>query len=131
MVTSFGSEAAEKLGLEPARVFKTLLADTDGTLVVGVVPVTGQLDLKALAGAVGAKRATMADPRLAERKTGYVRGGISPIGQKAALRTVIDASAELFETIVVSGGRRGFDIELTPADLQRATAATFAAIARP
>jgi Cys-tRNA(Pro)/Cys-tRNA(Cys) deacylase len=129
--TNFGLEAAEKLGLEPARVFKTLLADADGRLVVGIVPVTGQLDLKALAAIVGAKRATMADPHLAERKTGYVRGGISPIGQKTTLETVIDASAGLFDTIFVSGGRRGLDIELSPADLQLATDAVFATIARP
>ena len=129
-VTGFGLEAAEKLRLDPERVFKTLLADADGRLVVGIVPVTGQLDLKALAAAVGAKKATMADPKIAERKTGYVVGGISPIGQKTALPTVIDASAELFDTVFVSGGRRGLDIELAPADLQRATGALFAPIAR-
>lgn len=128
--TNFGLEAAEKLGLDPDRVFKTLLADADGILVVGVVPVTGLLDLKALAHAVGAKKAVMADPQLAERKTGYVVGGISPIGQKTPLRTVIDETAELSETVFVSGGRRGFDIELTPADLALATNGTFAAIAR-
>ncbi|MGO4691889.1 Cys-tRNA(Pro) deacylase [Glaciibacter sp. 2TAF33] len=127
---SFGLEAAEKLGLDPERVFKTLLADADGRLVVGIVPVTGQLDLKALAAYVGAKKATMADPRVAERKTGYVVGGISPIGQKSSLATVIDASAESFDTVFVSGGRRGLDIELAPADLQRATGGAFAAIAR-
>jgi Cys-tRNA(Pro)/Cys-tRNA(Cys) deacylase len=129
-VTGFGLEAAEKLRLDPERVFKTLLADADDKLVVGIVPVTGQLDLKALAAAVGAKKATMADPKIAERKTGYVVGGISPIGQKTALVTVIDASAELFDTVFVSGGRRGLDIELAPADLQRATGALFAVIAR-
>lgn len=129
-VTGFGLEAAEKLRLDPERVFKTLLADADGRLVVGIVPVTGQLDLKALAAAVGAKKATMADPKIAERKTGYVVGGISPIGQKTALPTVIDASAELFDTVFVSGGRRGLDIELAPADLQRATGALFVPIAR-
>ncbi|NYJ19420.1 Cys-tRNA(Pro) deacylase [Glaciibacter psychrotolerans] len=127
---NFGLEAAEKLGLEPDRVFKTLLADADGVLVVAIVPVTGLLDLKALAAAVGAKKATMADPRLAERKTGYVVGGISPIGQKTALTTVIDESAELFDTVFVSGGRRGFDIELAPAALARATGGTFVALAR-
>jgi len=128
--TSFGLEAAEKLGLDPARVFKTLLAEADGTLVVGLVPVTRQLDLKALAASVGAKKAVMADPKTAERKTGYVVGGISPIGQKTALPTVIDEDAQLFDTVFVSGGRRGFDIELTPADLAGVTGAVFAAISR-
>ena len=128
---SFGLEAAEALGVEPERVFKTLLADTDAGLVVGVVPVDGRLDLKALATAVGAKRAVMADAAVAERRTGYVVGGISPIGQKTLLPTVIDETAELFDTVFVSGGRRGLDVELTPADLIAATSATVAPIARP
>lgn len=126
----YGLEAADKLGLDPDRVFKTLLADADGALVVAIVPVSGQLDLKALAAAVGAKKAVMADPRLAERKTGYVVGGISPIGQKTRLSTVLDETAELFDTVFVSGGRRGFDIELSPADLQSVTGAVVAGIAR-
>ena len=119
---SFGLEAAEALGVPPERVFKTLLAEADGVLVVGIVPVTGQLDLKALARAVGATKATMADPVAAERSTGYVVGGISPVGQKRALSTVLDDSALGHETVFVSGGRRGLDLELTPADLVRATA---------
>jgi Cys-tRNA(Pro)/Cys-tRNA(Cys) deacylase len=127
---SFGLEAAEALGVEPDRVFKTLLADTDAGIVVGVVPVTGMLDLKALAAAVGAKRATMADPAVAERRTGYVVGGISPIGQKTAHTTVVDETAQLFDTVYVSGGRRGLDIELSPADLVRATEGAFAPIAK-
>jgi len=127
---SFGLEAAEALGVEPDRVFKTLLADTDLGLVVGVVPVTGMLDLKALAAAVGAKRATMADPTVAERRTGYVVGGISPIGQKTRHTTVVDETAQLFDTVFVSGGKRGFDVELSPADLLRATDGTFGAIAK-
>ena len=126
---SFGLEAAQALGVEPERVFKTLLAEVDGRLVVGVVPVTGKLDLKALAAAVGGKRATMADPAVAERRTGYVVGGISPVGQKTAHPTVLDESAQLWDTVFVSGGRRGFDIELAPADLAMATLATIAAIA--
>lgn len=126
----YGREAAEALGVDGSRVFKTLLADADGTLVVAIVPVTGQLDLKALAAAVGAKRAGMADPALAERKTGYVLGGISPIGQRTRLRTVLDASAADFSTIFVSGGRRGFDIELAPDDLLSVTAGSLAAISR-
>ncbi|MDQ1582884.1 MAG: Cys-tRNA(Pro)/Cys-tRNA(Cys) deacylase [Microbacteriaceae bacterium] len=129
-VMSFGLEAAQALGVEPDRVFKTLLADVDGALVVGVVPVTGMLDLKALAAAIGAKKAVMADPSTAERKTGYVVGGISPIGQKTALTTVIDETAELFDTVFVSGGKRGFDIELAPGDLVAVTRARFAPIAR-
>lgn len=129
-VTAFGLEAAAALGIEPERVFKTLLADTDTGLVVGIVPVDGKLDLKALATAVGAKRAVMADPAVAERRTGYVVGGISPIGQKTRLPTVIDETAELFDTVFVSGGKRGLDIELAPADLVAATAATLAPIAR-
>jgi len=128
--TNFGLEAASALGLDPEQVFKTLLADVDGTLVVGIVPVTGKLDLKALASAVGGKKAEMADPRLAERRTGYVVGGISPIGQKVRHATVIDETAELYDTVFVSGGRRGLDIELAPADLARITDAIFATIAR-
>ena len=111
---SFGLEAAEALGIEPDRVFKTLLADVDGRLVVGVVPVTGKLDLKALAAAVGGKKAAMADPAVAERRTGYVVGGISPVGQKTAHPTVLDETVDLWDTVFVSGGRRGFDIELSP-----------------
>ena len=129
-VAGYGLEAADKLGVDPDRVFKTLLADTDGDLVVAVVPVSGQLDLKALAAAVGGKKAVMADPRVAERKTGYVLGGISPIGQKTRLRTVLDETIELFDTVLVSGGRRGLDLELSPGDLVTATGGTVAAIAR-
>jgi len=128
--TNFGLEAASALGLDPEQVFKTLLADVDGALVVAIVPVTGKLDLKALAAAVSGKKAEMADPKLAERKTGYVVGGISPIGQKTRHTTVLDETAELFDTIFVSGGKRGFDIELAPADLLTITAGTIAAIAR-
>ena len=127
--TNFGLEAATALGLEPDRVFKTLMADVDGHLVVAIVPVTGKLDLKGLASALHGKRAAMADPALAERRTGYVVGGISPIGQKTAHPTVLDETAELWDTVYVSGGRRGFDIELTPADLVRATGAVLADIA--
>ena len=130
---NFGLEAAAALGLsgavEPDRVFKTLLAEVDGRLVVGVVPVTGKLDLKALAAAVGGKKAAMADPAMAERRTGYVVGGISPIGQKTAHPTVLDESVELWDTVFVSGGRRGLDLELAPGDLLRVTGATIAAIA--
>ncbi|MCU1412460.1 MAG: ybaK [Rhodoglobus sp.] len=128
--TNFGLEAAAVLDLDPGQVFKTLMADVDGRLVVGIVPVSGKLDLKALAAAVGGKKAEMADPKLAERRTGYVVGGISPIGQKSAHPTVLDETAELYDTVFVSGGRRGFDIELTPADLVRATGAVLAAIGR-
>jgi len=126
----FGTEAASALGLEPERVFKTLVADVDGRLVVAIVPVTGSLDLGALAASLGGKRASMADPALAQRKTGYVVGGISPIGQKTALTTVLDETAELFDTVFVSGGKRGFDIELAPTDLIVATSARLAPIAR-
>ena len=128
--TSFGLEAAAVLGVEPDRVFKTLLADADGDLVVGIVPVSGRLALKSLAVTVGARKAVMADPALAQRRTGYVVGGISPIGQRTRLVTVLDETAQLFDTVYVSGGRRGFDLELAPADLIAATAAIVAAIAR-
>lgn len=128
--TNFGLEAASALGLEAERVFKTLLADLDGELVVGIVPVTGKLDLKGLAAALGGKKAEMADPRLAERRTGYVVGGISPIGQKTRHRTVLDETAELWDSVYVSGGRRGFDLELAPSDLVAVTGAVVADIAR-
>lgn len=131
---SYGLEAAEVLGVPPERVFKTLLAQTDlprdHGLVVGVVPVAGQLDLKALAAAVGAKKATMADPALAEKTTGYVVGGISPVGQKRSLTTVLDESALDHGTVFVSGGRRGLDLELAPGALVAVTGATTAAIAK-
>lgn len=127
---SYGLEAAHVLGLPHEQVFKTLLVQVDGSLVVGIVPVAGKLDLKALAVAVGAKRAEMADPTAAERATGYVVGGISPIGQRKVLRTVLDDSALNFETIYVSGGRRGFDLGLRPTDLVTITHAITSMIAR-
>ncbi len=127
---SYGMEAAEALGLAPEQVLKTLLTSVDGRLVVGVVPVSGQLDLKAVAAAVGGKKATMADPADAERATGYVVGGISPVGQRRAHPTVLDESALAFDTVYVSGGRRGLDLGLAPADLVRVTGAVVAAIGR-
>ncbi|MCD5984716.1 MULTISPECIES: Cys-tRNA(Pro) deacylase [Pseudomonas] len=128
---SYGLEAAEKLGLEPARVFKTLLASTEkGELLVAVVPVVGTLDLKALAQAAGVKKTEMADPAAAQRSTGYLLGGISPLGQKKRLRTFIDETAVPFETIFVSAGRRGLEVELSAQVLAAHTSATFAAIGR-
>lgn len=115
--TAFGDEVVEALGLDPEQVFKTLVAVVDGNLVVGIVPVAGQLDLKALAAAVGGKKAQLAKVADAERSSGYVAGGISPLGQRKALPTVIDATAELFDTIMVSAGKRGLQVELAPADL--------------
>lgn len=122
-VTAFGTEAARKLHLDPDRVFKTLVAEVDGALVVGVVPVSGQLNLKALAAAMGGKRASMADPKAAEKATGYVLGGISPLGQRKQLPTVVDDTAVEHSTIFVSGGRRGLDLELSPQELIRLTKA--------
>ncbi|WP_455361943.1 Cys-tRNA(Pro) deacylase [Streptomyces sp. SYSU K21746] len=127
---SYGEEAAQALGVSPDQVFKTLIADVDGELTVAVVPVSGSLDLKALAAAVGGKRAAMADPAAAERTTGYVRGGISPLGQRKKLRTVLDASAAGHDTVCVSAGRRGLEIELPPSTLATLTNATLAPIAR-
>ncbi|MBJ7907242.1 Cys-tRNA(Pro) deacylase [Streptomyces sp. DSM 110735] len=127
---SYGEEAAEAMGVSPERVFKTLVAEVDGALTVAVVPVSGSLDLKALASAVGGKRAAMADPALAERTTGYVRGGISPLGQRKRLPTVLDASAEDHTTICVSAGRRGLEVELAPKALAELTSAVLAPIAR-
>jgi Cys-tRNA(Pro)/Cys-tRNA(Cys) deacylase len=122
--------AATVLGLAPARVFKTLIAAVDDRqLTVAIVPVTARLNLKALAAAAGGKRAEMADPAAAERATGYVLGGISPLGQRRRLPAVLDASALDHATIFVSGGRRGLEIELAPADLIGLTAATVASIA--
>lgn len=125
---SFGEEAAVALGVAPTRIFKTLVADTGGELVVAVVPVAQQLDLKALAAVVGAKKAAMADPALAARSSGYVIGGISPIGQRTRLRTILDLSAGEFATIYVSAGRRGLQVELAPADLVRVTGAQLATV---
>lgn len=129
-VTAFGDEAVATLGIDAARAFKTLIAQVDGSrLAVGVVPVTGHLNLKALAAAIGGKKAAMASVADAERSSGYVHGGISPLGQRKALPTVIDSSARDFPTIYVSAGKRGLQMELAAADLARAARATFAEIA--
>ena len=127
---SYGLEAAKVLGVAPERVFKTLLADVDGRLTVAVVPVSGQLDLKALAAATGGKRAAMADPKDAERATGYVVGGISPLGGRKRLPTVVDATAGTVRTVYVSAGRRGLAVELAAEDLVRLTGALVAVIGR-
>ncbi|HEV7656318.1 MAG TPA: Cys-tRNA(Pro) deacylase [Mycobacteriales bacterium] len=127
--SSYGSEAAQALGVEPGRLFKTLVVTLDGRLAVGVVPVTGSLDLKAIAAALGGKKAAMAEPAAAERATGYVTGGISPLGHRSRLPVVVDASATQWETVYVSAGRRGLQVSLAPADLVRVAAATVAPIA--
>lgn len=128
---SYGLEAAEKLGLDPQRVFKTLLASSEkGELLVAVVPVIGTLDLKALAQAAGVKKCEMADPAAAQRATGYLVGGISPLGQKKRLRTFIDESAQQFDSIHVSAGRRGLEVELAAAVLAEHTEGRFAGIGR-
>ena len=127
---SYGEGAAAALGIEPERMLKTLLAEVDGRLVCGVVPVSGSLDLKALAAAVGGKRGVMAEPAAAERSTGYVVGGISPLGQRSRIATVVDETVELFETVYVSAGRRGLSVELAPAALVRLTGAVVADVAR-
>ena len=127
---SFGLEAAQALGLDPAQVLKTLLATVDGRLAVAVVPVSGQLDLKALARALGGSRAAMADKAVAERATGYVVGGISPVGQRRAHPTVVDSSALEHPRVYVSAGRRGLDLGIAPVDLVAVTGATTARIGR-
>lgn len=127
---SYGLEAAEALGVDPERVLKTLMAGVDGRLSVAIVPVSGQLDLKALAKALGGSRATMADVADAERATGYVAGGISPVGQRRSHPTVLDESALTYDTVLVSAGRRGLDLEIAPADLVRVTGALTAPIRR-
>ena len=131
---SYGREAAEflaaTLGVLPEQVFKTLMVTADGRLAVGIVPVTAQLDLKAIARALGASRAALAEVSAAERATGYVAGGISPLGQKRAHPTVLDTTAEDHDPIFVSAGRRGLDVALAPADLVRLTGAGVAPISR-
>jgi len=126
----YGERTAAALGIDPARIHKTLIASVDGRLVAALVPVDRELDLKALATALGGRRAEMADPAAAERSSGYVVGGISPFGQKRPLPTVVDAAALAYATILVSGGRRGLQVELAPADLVRLTGATVAAVSR-
>ncbi|HLT61865.1 MAG TPA: Cys-tRNA(Pro) deacylase [Microlunatus sp.] len=126
--TAYGDEAAAALGVDPLRIFKTLVADVAGSPVLAVVPVGRQLDLKALAAARGAKKAALADPEDAARLTGSVVGGISPIGSRRPLPVIIDGSAEDHPTIFVSAGKRGLQVELAPADLRSVTGGTFAAI---
>ncbi len=126
---AFGEEAATALDVAPERLFKTLIASVDGRLVCAVVPVAGRLDLKALAVAVGAKRAAMAEPAAAARATGYVVGGISPLAQKTRLPVVIDETASRYPTVFVSAGKRGLQVELAPSDLARLTSAALAPIA--
>ncbi|QVQ53015.1 Cys-tRNA(Pro) deacylase [Spiractinospora alimapuensis] len=126
---SYGERAAAELGVAPERVFKTLVAEVDGVLTVAVVPVSGSLDLKALARAVGGKRAVMADPLAAERATGYVTGGISPLGQRKRLPTLVDRTVTDHDTVYVSAGRRGAQLELSPDDLLALCAGATASIA--
>ncbi|GAA3759389.1 Cys-tRNA(Pro) deacylase [Micromonospora maritima] len=126
---NYGALVAAALGVPPERVFKSLVTEVDGALTVAVVPVTGELDLKALAAAVGGKRAGLAERAVAERATGYVRGGISPLGQRRRLPTVVDASASAFPTVYVSAGRRGLQVQLAPGDLVALTGARTAPIA--
>ena len=128
MDEGYGVEAAEKLGLNPKQVFKTLMADTGKERVIGVVPVSCHMDLKALAAAVGAKKATMADPKVAMRESGYVVGGISPLGQRTRHKTVLDDSALQFDEILVSGGKRGLSVGVNPRDLVAVLDATTAPI---
>jgi Cys-tRNA(Pro)/Cys-tRNA(Cys) deacylase len=128
---AYGREAAAALGVPPAQVLKTLVASVDGNLAVAVVPVSGQLNLKALAGSLGGKKAELAQAEAAERATGYVTGGISPIAQRKRLPVVIDESALDWPTVYCSAGQRGLEIELAPADLVRVTGARVAIIARP
>jgi Cys-tRNA(Pro)/Cys-tRNA(Cys) deacylase len=130
-VEGYGLEAAKELGAPPEQVFKTLVVEADGRLVLALVPVSAMLDLKSLAAVLGTKRAGLAAPDVAERKTGYVVGGISPFGQRTRLPVVLDRTASAFPTVYVSGGRRGFDIELAPQDLLAATDGTLGAIAVP
>lgn len=130
-VTQYGLEAAAALEVSPAKVFKTLMVEVDGSLSAAVVPVTGTLDLKAFAASLGKKRAAMAAPALAEKRTGYVLGGISPLGQRHPVPTVIDDSALTHSTILVSGGKRGLDVELSPTDLIRLTGAITGPIGLP
>lgn len=127
-VTDFGLEAARKLSLAPERIFKTLMVTADGNLAVAVVPVSGNLNLKSFAASLGAKKSVLADPLDAQRRTGYVLGGISPLGQRYCSPTILDSSAMDYPTILVSGGRRGLDIELAAQDLMRLTGARLAAI---
>ncbi|WP_155374139.1 Cys-tRNA(Pro) deacylase [Catellatospora vulcania] len=127
---NYGALVADAIGADPARVFKTLVTEVDGALTVAVVPVTGEIDLKALAAAAGGKKAALADRDLAEKTTGYVRGGISPLGQRKRLPTVIDRSALDADLIYVSAGKRGLQLRLAPADLVRLTSAVLAPIAR-
>ena len=126
--TSYGAGTVAALGVDAGRVFKTLIATVDGKLAVGIVPVSGSLDLKTLAIALGGKRGAMAEPSAAERATGYVTGGISPFGQRSRLPMAVDASVTSWDTIFVSGGRRGLQVEVAPADLIRLTGAVVAAI---
>lgn len=127
--TAYGEEAAQVLGQDPNRVYKTLVAEVDGVLTMGVVPVAAKLDLKALAAAVGGKRGRMADVTAAERATGYVVGGISPLGGRKRLPMVLDSSAEQLSTLFFSAGRRGLEIEMDPAELVRLACGRFAPIA--
>jgi Cys-tRNA(Pro)/Cys-tRNA(Cys) deacylase len=126
---AYGEEAAQALGIEPSRIFKTLIAAVDGKLACAVVPVAARLDLKAFAAALGGKRAELADPAAAARATGYVVGGISPLAQKAQLRVVIDETAQLFDTVYVSAGKRGLQVELAADDLLAVAGGVFADIA--
>ncbi len=126
----FGAEAAAKLGRDPDQVYKTLMITHDGQFALGVVPVVGKLDMKAAAAAMGWKSASMADPAVAQKRSGYVVGGISPLGQKTPVTVLLDSGAQAFETVLVSGGKRGFDVELAPADLLSVTGGRYAPIAQ-